>query len=122
MTTQRDGQNEVQAQLQPSWPLSATLEAHAHLTWAEWTAQEASVALTKRQEPAFPATNQRSLVARLDRSLDRSTAERLTWPLPATLLPNARLAWAASLDAQSRQLVAMPEEIAEVAMVDESAA
>jgi len=95
MTTQRD----IQTQPQANWPLPPTLETHAHLTWAEWMVQQATnLGNPHIQALTFSAPNQRERVARLD----RRTATRLTWPLQATLTPNARLSWAAWLDAQSR--------------------
>ncbi|HEX3269927.1 MAG TPA: hypothetical protein VHR15_04700 [Ktedonobacterales bacterium] len=94
MTTQLDVRTSL------AWPLPPTQEAHAHLTWTEWTAQQAaSVTHTRRQAPASFTLDQRSVVAHLD----RRTATRLTWPLPATQSSNARLSWAAWLDAQSRK-------------------
>ncbi|HEY7021853.1 MAG TPA: hypothetical protein VH349_12100 [Ktedonobacterales bacterium] len=92
MTTQSN----VQTQL--AWPLPPTQEAHAHLTWTEWTAQQAaSASRTQRQAAASFTLDQRGVVAHLD----RRTATRLTWPLPATQAPNARLSWVAWLDTQS---------------------
>jgi len=94
MTTQLD------VRTSPTWPLAPTQEAHAHLTWTEWTArQAASVAHTQRPAYASFTLDQRDVVAHLD----RRTATRLTWPLPATQSPNARLSWGAWLDAQSRK-------------------
>jgi hypothetical protein len=94
MTTQSN----VQTQL--DWPLPATQEAHAHLTWTEWTArQTASASRTQRQASASFTLDQRGVVAHLA----RRSATRLTWPLPATQLPNAHLTWLEWLDAQSRK-------------------
>jgi hypothetical protein len=94
MTTQLDESTS------PAWPLAATQEAHAHLTWAKWTSQQSeSVAHTRRQASASFTLDERGAVAHLA----RRTATRLTWPLPATQAPNARLSWAAWLDAQSRK-------------------
>jgi hypothetical protein len=92
MTTQSNVQTPL------AWPLPATQEAHAHLTWAEWTArQTASIAYTQRQASASFMLDQRGVVAHLG----RRSATRLTWPLPATQASNARLSWVAWLDAQS---------------------
>jgi hypothetical protein len=118
MTTQTTQYN-AQTQPQLTWPLPATREADAHLTWNEWTAlQTASIARMQEHSLAAPTQNRREIVARLDRRM----ATRLTWPLPATLAPNARLSWAAWLEAQSRQPVATRADIAEEAPADESAA
>jgi hypothetical protein len=104
MTTQSN------VQTQPAWPLLPTQEAHAHLTWTEWTAQQAaSLTRTSYAPSTAPAPVHRALVARLD----RRAATLPTWPLPATLLPNARLSWAAWLDARSRKPSVVRQEAAE---------
>jgi hypothetical protein len=113
MTTQLD------AHTSPAWPLPPTQEAHAHLTWTEWTARKtASIAYTQRQASASFLQDQRGVVAHLD----RRTATRLTWPLPAAQAPNARLSWAAWLDAPSRKTLVARQGAAEEATADESAA
>ena len=62
MTTQLD------VRTSPTWPLAATQEAHAHLTWTEWTArQAASVAHTQRPASASFTLDQCGVVAHLDR-------------------------------------------------------
>lgn len=101
--------NRLDVRFQPhlTWPLPATREAHAHLTWAEWTAQQA--ASDTRRKLQVPALDQHRPIARLD----RTATARLTWPLPATLLPNARLSWAAWLDAQSRKPLVAREDATE---------
>jgi hypothetical protein len=119
MTTQITQYN-AQTELQLAWPLPATQQARAYLTWNEWTAlQAASVARAQGCPLATSTQNQREIVARLDRRV----ATRLTWPLPATLASNARLSWAAWLEAQSRKPVAAQEDISEeVAAADQTAA
>jgi len=113
MTTQSN------VQTQPAWPLPATQEPHAHLTWAEWAAQQATnIVHAQDQALTFPALDQRSIGARLD----RRAAERLTWPLPATQAPNARLSWAAWLDAQSGRAVTTRQDAVEQAVEAEQTA
>jgi hypothetical protein len=77
--------------------------AHAHLTWAEWTDQQAQQ--STGAQPLAPALRgleqKRSLT-----SIEHGATLRLTWPLSATQLPNARLTWSEWLDAQSRALAA----------------
>jgi hypothetical protein len=80
------------------WPLSGTQIAHAHLTWAEWTDQQA-VHIASAQYLASARTvldQSRSVMY-----IERDAASRLTWPLPATQFPNARLTWTEWLNAQS---------------------
>jgi hypothetical protein len=114
MTTQLDVRTPL------AWPLAATQEAHAHLTWTEWTArQTASVAHARRQASASSALIQRAVVAHLA----RRTATRLTWPLLTTQSPNARLSWAAWLAAQSRTpSAARPEDFEQAVEAAQTAA
>jgi hypothetical protein len=85
-------------QSQLAWPLPGTHIAHAHLTWAEWiTKQAANVASAHYVAPMPMGLDQQSTVM----YLARGGESHLTWPLPATKLPNAHLSWAEWLDAQS---------------------
>jgi hypothetical protein len=79
--------------------------AHAHLTWAAWTERQARQ-IASAQYPAPMALGQKTLL----KSVEYDTSARLTWPLPATLLPNARLTWTEWRAAQSKGLTASQPE------------
>jgi hypothetical protein len=74
--------------------------------------QTADAVRVQLEAPIAPTLDQLDLIARLDR---RATSG-ISWPLSATLLPNARLSWAAWLDAQSRQAVATRQDAFEQAV------
>src|SRR5262245_39942191 len=86
------------AQSQLAWPLPGTQLAKAHLTWIEWTARQAAQIASARYQALPPRTKHQTRSAT---SIIEHAASRLTWPLPATQLPNARLTWVEWLKTQS---------------------
>ena len=73
--------------------------AHAYLTWAEWIDQQAQqIANAQRLAPALLGLEQKHALT----SIDHGAPSLLTWPLPATQLPNARLTWSEWLNAQPK--------------------
>jgi len=90
--------NNTASQSQLAWPLPGTQIAQAHLMWTEWMA---------RQAAQFAGARYQSLASRAKHqtksafSVTEYAAPRLTWPLPATQLPHARLAWLEWLETQS---------------------
>jgi hypothetical protein len=95
-------------QSQLAWPLPGTRIAHAHLTWADWTDQQAAQTAGARSlAPKPTGLEQGSSVL----YVERGAASPLTWPLAGTQLPNAHLTWAEWLDAQSTgPTVRQPEQ------------
>lgn len=90
--------SDTAVQSQRAWPLPGTQIAQAHLTWTEWMA---------RQAAQFAGARYQALASRAKRqmrsvfSVREYAAPRLTWPLPATQLPNANLTWLEWLETQS---------------------
>src|SRR4051794_33191464 len=85
-----NGNFEITLQPHHAWPLLGTRMAHVRLTWAEWTVQQASQVARTRPLASATILDQQGTSTRLE----RGAASRLTWPLPATQLPSARLTWA----------------------------
>src|SRR5262245_42309911 len=85
----------VQSQL--AWPLPGTQIAQAHLTWTQWLARQAAQVASARYQALAPRAKRQT---RSTSSIMRYTAPHLTWPLPATQLPNARLTWVEWLKTQ----------------------
>lgn len=90
-------------QTQLAWPLPGTQVAEAHLTWVGWTARQAAQVTSASHQARAPRAKHQTISAT---SITRYTAQRLTWPLPATQLPNARLTWANWLKTQSARSTA----------------
>ena len=90
--------NNTASQSQLAWPLPGTQIAQAHLTWTEWM---------ERQAEQFAGARYHALASRAKHqtksafSVIEYAAPRLTWPLPATQLPHARLTWLEWLQTQS---------------------
>jgi hypothetical protein len=91
-----------------AWPLAPTKHPHAHLTWAEWTAQQAATIASERRvvhmAPVRALSAQRSPVT----AFERGSTPLPVWPLPATQLPNAHLTWAVWLDVQATGAIVEP--------------
>jgi hypothetical protein len=85
-------------QSQRAWPLPGTQIAQAHLTWNEWMARQAAQFAGARYQALAPQAKHQTRSAI---SIIEYAAPRLTWPLPATQLPNARLIWLEWLETQS---------------------
>ena len=86
----------VQSQL--AWPLLGTQVPNAHLTWIGWTARQAAQIASAGYQALAPRAKHQTRSAT---SIIEHAAPRLTWPLPATQLPNARLTWLEWLETQS---------------------
>jgi len=85
-------------QSQSAWPLPGTQIEQAHLTWTEWMARQAAQFASARYQALAPRAKHQTRSAT---SIMEYAAPRLTWPLPATQLPNARLTWLEWLETQS---------------------
>jgi hypothetical protein len=72
--------------------------AHARLTWAEWTARQIAQVASARYQALAPRAKHQTRSAF---SIMEYAAPRLTWPLPATQLPNAHLTWLEWLETHS---------------------
>jgi hypothetical protein len=95
--------NNTASQSQLAWPLPGTQVVEAHVTWTEWTARQAAQVAGARYQAVAQRAKHQTISAT---SIMRYTAPRLTWPLPATQLPNARLTWIEWLKAQSTRSTA----------------
>lgn len=91
-----------------AWPLAPTKQPHAHLTWAEWTAQQAATIASWRcvvhMAPAQALSAQRNPVT----AFERGSTPLPVWLLPASQLPNAHFTWAVWLDVQATGAIVEP--------------